>query len=139
MAAVALATHLTHSISFITSSRRREQVCTERNDHLTKSIPALDESPRGYYTQAVRRWFVHSINKSGQSFCSRHAWTDKASNPRGYNTGNEPPSCGPEDGNIYDQETIEISTNKVSNYQLGSPDEDHRRANFTLLKRKMNK
>lgn len=111
----------------------------------------------------------------------------RTSNPRGYNTGNVPPSYGPEDGNLYgdassreaedesatvsknmrrvpqneapahgfsggrtaqgtmsrspeaaaqsgkayDQETLEISTNERSVIlQLGSPDEDHRRAKF---------
>ena len=44
---------------------------------------------------------------------------DKASNPRGYNTGNVPPSYGPEDGNLYgdashreaEDESTTISTN----------------------------
>ena len=49
----------------------------------------------------VRRWFVRSINKGGQSLALDMPGPDKASNPRGYNTGNVPPSYGPEDGNIY--------------------------------------
>ena len=48
----------------------------------------------------MRRWFVRSINKSGQRLLST-CLPIRTSNPRGYNTGNVPPSYGPEDGNLY--------------------------------------
>ena len=44
-----------------------------------------------------QRWFVRCINKSGQSLLST-CLPIRTSNPRGYNTGNVPPSYGPEDG-----------------------------------------
>ena len=50
MAAVAQATTHTHFIYHFQPPEGK--VCTERNNHLTKSIPALDESPRGYYTMS---------------------------------------------------------------------------------------
>lgn len=56
------------------------KVCTAQGS-TANEYPAPDESTKGNYTQAVRRWFVRSTDKGGQSLLST-ACSDKASNPR---------------------------------------------------------
>ena len=102
MAAVAQATHLTHAFHLSLPAAGGNKFARNETINLTKTIPALDESPRGYYTQCpVQSWTRPPPEIKADKVCSRHACTDKASNPRGYNTGNVPPSYGPEDGNLY--------------------------------------
>ena len=99
MAAVAQATHLTHAfhLSLLNAAGgkslhdgRQLRIQFPRSESLHKRVLHTMSCETGYVSSDKRR----------QSL-ALDCLTNKASNPRGYNTGNVPPSYGPEDGNIY--------------------------------------
>ena len=74
------------------------KICTAQGS-TANEYPAPDESKRELHKPCGGGSSAPPIK--ADNVCSRHACSDKASNPRGYNTGNVPPSYGPEDGNLF--------------------------------------
>ena len=94
-----LITHkLVHRSVNIPYRRRREQVCTAQGSH-GEQYPALDESKRELHKPCGGGSSAPPIK--ADNVCSRQPGPIRTSDPRGYNTGNVPPSYGPEDGNLY--------------------------------------
>ena len=87
------------------------KVCTARFNG--ESIPRRTNR-KGNYTQSRAELVTSPAIKDGK-VCSRQSEPIRTSDPRGYNTGNVPPSYGPEDGNLFTtKKPSTISTNERS-------------------------